>query len=86
MIKFAIETMRNVIFKHWTFFRCLRLALGIAILIQAVITEDILFACAGIIFTAMPVFNLGCCGTSGCAAPPPAKHHTSKEIQYEEVD
>ena len=65
--------------------RFLRLAMGIAILVQAVIAKDILFAFAGIVFTAMPVFNVGCCGTAGCAAPPKKNLDTTKEIIYEEV-
>ena len=59
--------------------------MGIAILVQAVIAKDMLFAFAGIIFTAMPVFNIGCCGTAGCAAPPQKNQETTKDIVYEEV-
>jgi hypothetical protein len=33
----------------------------------------------------MPVFNVGCCGTTGCAAPPAKNQDTEKEIIYEEV-
>jgi hypothetical protein len=59
--------------------------MGIAILVQAFITKELLFALAGIMFTAMPIFNLGCCGTNGCAAPQSKKQDTSKETVYEEV-
>ncbi|MBP6024945.1 MAG: hypothetical protein KA762_15250 [Ferruginibacter sp.] len=65
--------------------RFLRLAMGIAILVQAVIAKDMLFAFAGIVFTAMPVFNIGCCGTAGCTAPPKKNPDTTKDIIYEEV-
>ena len=61
------------------------MGLGIAILVQALIVKDILFAFAGVLFTAMPVFNIGCCGTAGCAAPPKKDQNISKEIIYEEV-
>ena len=57
--------MKQTILSNWTFMRFFRLAIGIAILVQAVITKDLLFAFAGILFTAMPVFNVGCCGTAG---------------------
>lgn len=77
--------MKQAILSNWTFMRFLRLAMGVAILVQAVITKDLLFAFAGIVFTVMPVFNIGCCGTAGCAAPPPKKQNTTKEITYEEV-
>ena len=65
--------------------RFLRLGIGIAILVQAIIAKDVLFTFAGILFTAMPVFNVGCCGTAGCAAPPKKDQDTLKEITYEEV-
>lgn len=77
--------MKKTIFSNWTVMRFLRLAMGIAILAQAVMAKDMLFALAGIIFTAMPVFNVGCCGAAGCAALPPKKQNTTKEIMYEEV-
>ncbi len=77
--------MKQTVFSNWTLMRFLRLAMGIAILVQAVIAKDILFAFAGIVFTAMPVFNVGCCGTAGCAAPPKKNLDTTKEIIYEEV-
>ena len=77
--------MKNNILSNWTFMRFLRLGVGIAILVQAIIARDMLFAFAGIIFTAMPVFNVGCCGTAGCAAPPKKNQGTTNDITYEEV-
>jgi hypothetical protein len=77
--------MKQTILSNWTFMRFLRLAMGIAILVQAVIAKDMLFAFTGIVFTAMPVFNVGCCGTAGCAAPPKKNTDTTKDIIYEEV-
>ena len=77
--------MKQTILSNWTLMRFLRLAMGIAILVQAVIAKDMLFAFAGIVFTAMPVFNIGCCGTAGCTAPPKKNQDTTKDIIYEEV-
>ena len=77
--------MKQTILSNWTLMRFLRLGMGIAILVQAVLAKDILFAFAGIIFTALPVFNVGCCGTSGCAAPSEKNKDIKKEITYEEV-
>ena len=77
--------MKETIISNWTLMRFLRLALGIAILVQAVIARDILFAFAGMIFTAMPVFNVGCCGTAGCAVPTKKNTDTTKDITYDEV-
>ena len=77
--------MKQTILSNWTLMRFMRLAMGIAILVQAVIAKDIGFAIAGILFTALPVFNISCCGTAGCAVPPKKELGTTKNITYEEV-
>ena len=77
--------MKQIILTNWTFMRVLRLGLGLAVLAQAVIAKDVLFALLGLAFTAMPVFNIGCCGTGGCYVPPDKKEDKTKDITYEEV-
>jgi len=77
--------MKQAIFSNWNFIRFLRLAIGIAILVQAVIARDFLFAIMGLIFTLMPVFNIGCCGSQGCYVPVDKEPAQTKEIIYEEV-
>ena len=77
--------MKQTIISNWTAIRFLRLGMGIAILVQAVIAKDILFAILGLAFTAMPVFNIGCCGMQGCYLPKGKDQHTTKDITYEEV-
>lgn len=76
--------MKDLIFSNWTLIRFLRLGIGIAIIVQAVMAKDMLFSLAGILFTGMAVFNAGCCGTSACAVPI-KKNSGSKDITYEEV-
>ena len=65
--------------------RFLKLGLGLAVLVQAVIAKDVLFALLGLGITAMPVFNIGCCGASGCYVSPAKKTKTTKDVHYEEV-
>lgn len=77
--------MKQTIFTNWTFMRFLRLGLGLAVLVQAVIAKDVLFALLGLGFTAMPVFNIGCCGSGGCYVPPEKEGKGTKDIVYEEV-
>lgn len=77
--------MKRVIFSNWNLIRVLRLAMGIAILVQAVMAKDILFSMLGILFTAMPVFNLGCCAPGNCTVPPSKDHSITNDINYEEV-
>ena len=59
--------------------------MGIAILVQAIIAKDILFGFLGLLLTAMPLFNLGCCGTQGCYVPTDKGRDKAKEVTYEEV-
>jgi len=68
--------------------RFLRLGIGIAILVQAVIAKELLFGIAGLVFTSMAVFNIGCCGAGGCRTITSGAKtitNTTKDITYEEV-
>lgn len=73
------------IFSNWTIIRFLRLGMGIAIIVQAFVAKDILFGFLGLLLTAMPLFNMGCCGTQGCYTPPAKAIEKTDEIIYEEV-
>jgi hypothetical protein len=77
--------MKKAIFTNWTFMRFLRLGLGLAVLVQAVIAKDVLFALLGLGFTIMPVFNVGCCGSVGCYVPTKKDGNDTNNILYEEV-
>lgn len=72
--------------RNWNFMRLLRLALGIFIIVQGIQNQMWLFVFVGAIYALMPLLNVGCCGTSGCA---PTRYKNSKptheEIHYEEV-
>lgn len=77
--------MKQTIFTNWNFMRFFRLALGIAILVQAAMARDTVFVILGLLFTAMPVFNIGCCSTNRCNVPAQKKEENTKDISYEEV-
>ena len=77
--------MKQGILNNWNFMRFFRLALGIAIIVQAAIAKDWMIGLMGLIFTAMPLFNMGCCSMGGCAAPLKKNTEPKKEIIYEEV-
>lgn len=51
----------------WTMMRFLRLGMGIYALVQSVIDHEPVLAFAGVLLTAMAVFNVGCCGVNGCS-------------------
>lgn len=65
--------------------RFVRLGLGIAIIVQAIANKDSLFIFFGAAFTAMAIFNYGCCGASGCNTPIKKQNNTNNNISYEEV-
>lgn len=65
--------------------RVLRLAAGIAVMIQGIAAKEALFVMMGVVLAAMAVFNAGCCGSGGCATAPGKKSGSAKETTYEEV-
>lgn len=78
----------NSLFKNWTFFRFLRLIMGVFIIAQSIILKDWLFGLAGVLFTLMPLLNQGCCGIgNSCSKDIKTKKSTltNKETAYEEV-
>jgi len=77
--------MKQAIFSNWNFMRLIRLVLGITIIVQSIITKDWVVGILGIVFIAMPMFNIGCCAVSGCTTPPKKVVKTPKDIAYEEV-
>lgn len=77
--------MKQMIVSNWNFMRVLRLIMGIAIVVQAVMAKDALFGLAGLLLTGMAIFNVGCCGTGGCNTPAKKNAETTKDITYEEV-
>lgn len=72
-------------FIHWNLLRLLRLGMGIAILIQAIYTHHHTLILMGIIFTLMPIFNIGCCGANGCTTSINKTSSKQEEITYEEI-
>jgi cytochrome c oxidase assembly protein Cox11 len=76
----------KAIIQNWNFIRLLRLVLGVAILVQGIIIKDVSTILLGIVFAAMPVFNIGCCGTNGCAVNTKKSNKSYTNIEYEELD
>lgn len=79
-----ISTMKNYL-KTWSLFRVLRLALGISIVVQGVVTKDWLFIGAGVLFSLMPLMNIGCCGSTGCSTQVRKSTKSLEEVNYEEI-
>lgn len=77
-------------FKKITFVQILRIALGSYLVVEAFnassVNSAILLGLGAVILLIQGVFNIGCCGVSGCASPQKKQNVTNaKEISYEEV-
>ncbi len=77
--------MKQTILTNWTFSRGFRLIIGIGIIVQAILSRDVAFSLVGLLFTGMAVFNLGCCGSGGCAVKTKNVTPSKKDPTYDEV-
>ena len=77
--------MKDLLINNWTIIRFIRLGIGLAIIVQAIVAADLLFGLAGLLFTGMAVFNASCCGSGACATTPRVNKTGSKDVSYEEV-
>lgn len=55
----------NNVLQNWSWMRVLRLAMGLFILIDGIMTRDALFLTLGIVFTLLPIINIGGCAPNG---------------------
>jgi hypothetical protein len=77
----------KTLLQNWTFMRGLRLLLGVVVLVQSIVTKDLLFGAMSLFLISMAVFNFGCCGSGGCGVNfNKSKSRTKVEdVSYEEV-
>ena len=74
----------------WNLIRVVRLIIGVAGIVAAILGHDPLLGFAGGILVLMAVLNMGCCGVAGCQVPGtyPGKKSPDRStdtIHYEEV-
>jgi len=65
--------------------RVLRLALGIFVIAQGIHAKEWWFVAMGVLFSLMPLLNIGCCSTSGCNTTILKSDNKSEDITYKEV-
>lgn len=77
----------NNILQGWNLMRVVRLLLGVLIIIQSAYTQQWSFLVVGILFTLLPVFNIGCCAGGNCSIPDTndSKQRKNEEINFEEI-
>lgn len=74
------------IFSNWNVMRFVRLLLGVSIIAQGLRLSQWSFIAAGVVFTLMPLFNIGCCAGGSCSAPSGKGQQKSlDDVIYEEV-
>jgi hypothetical protein len=78
-----IETVKQ----RWDFVRILRLVIGVTVIGQAFVTQELLLGIGGGMLTTMAVLNIGCCGTQGCGVNPrkDSSKTSLEETRFEEV-
>lgn len=74
----------------WTFPRAIRVALGLVLIVQSIISAEYLFLIPALLFTAMGIFNVGCCSALGSCGYNKYGNNTEtekdhKNISYEEI-
>jgi len=77
--------MKQAFPSNWTFFRVLRLFIGVIMITQAIMTKEPLFGIAGLMITSMAILNVGCCGAGSCRIPIKKTSQPTKDIPFEEV-
>ncbi|MCQ4139143.1 hypothetical protein [Chryseobacterium sp. EO14] len=77
--------MFHNLFKNWNFVRLLRLAMGIFLTIEAVKSGMWFLIITGVIFTVMPLLNIGCCSGGSCSVSVKNMEQTHDEVDYEEI-
>ncbi|WP_018477736.1 hypothetical protein [Pontibacter roseus] len=69
-----IKTLKYQLLTGWHPARWIRLALGIALLVQAIATSDVLVGAFAILLFGQAILNTGCCGPTGCSVPQTKQH------------
>jgi hypothetical protein len=79
----------TVLLNNWHFMRIFRAVVAVFAFSEAWRTGESLMLVMGGIFALQAIFDIGCCGAAGCAAPPVNKTNVqtqdTAEISYEEV-
>ncbi len=78
----------GVLFRNWNFARVARLIIGGSILIQGMVSREMLVLLFGASFTGMALFTSGCCGLSNCdtGINQSSNTHTYKDVNSMEVE
>ncbi len=77
--------MKVRILTNWTFTRALYLLIGIAVIVQSVMSQQWFGVAFGAYFASMGLFAFGC-AAGNCATGPQQKQNTTiQDVEFEEV-
>ena len=74
--------MKELLTSNWNGARIFRVALGIAVIIYAIVKHDSIMGWAGGFVLLMGISNSGCCGVGGCSIP---KTSTKSKVSTEDT-
>ena len=77
--------MKQILTTNWNFFRVLRLIIGLAIIVEAIMMKDTALGAAGLAFSLMAIFNTSCCGMNNCNTPNRYNNKEIEETTFEEI-
>lgn len=69
--------------KNWNISRLLRLAIGIAVVVQGILVTDWMLIILGGLFSLMPIMNMGCGINGSCSTRYSSKD--SQDFNYKEI-
>ena len=80
----------TTLLKNWHFMRLLRAGIALWAFTEVWRTGDLPMLFLGSIFAIQAIFDIGCCGASGCAAPRSTDRafdakQGAEEVSFEEV-
>lgn len=84
VIKIKRNALKNLIFTNWHMTRWIRLAIGLALMYQAIAASSPLPGLFSVFFLVQAIGNIGCCFSSACSVPL-KKNNTSEVVTYEEI-
>ncbi len=74
----------KTILQNWTLMRAIRLILGIAVLIQAIVQKDLTIGVLAGFLLITTFANIGCCGTGGCSVN--SQSFNKQQIKHDVLD
>lgn len=74
------------LFSNWNILRIARIALGVFIIGEGVNSSQWGFIFIGVLFTIMPLLNIGCCANNSCSTPITNTSTSQQEdVVFEEI-